>query len=126
VSILNIVETAYRATLEEQDDTAVWISYMLRSAGADVHLLLRGNAVNYIVKGQDASGLSFGEWQQTHPPDMPRDLSMIMEAGAAVYYIQEDVQRRGIRDDEVMGGVRAVSEGDLAGLIGRFDHVWAW
>jgi len=32
--MLQIVESAYRATLEEQDDLVLWMTHAMRSAGA--------------------------------------------------------------------------------------------
>jgi len=124
--VLNIVETAYRATLEEQDDTAVWISFMLKKAGLDSDVLLRGNAVNYAVKGQDASGLKFGEWVQTHPPDLPRDLGILMGAGAKVFYLKDDLGDRGINEDELVDGISAIDGAGLAALFDGYDQVWSW
>jgi hypothetical protein len=72
---LNIIECAYRATIEEQDDTIVWLTHAMQSAGGDLAVLLRGNAVNYAVRGQNAAGLAFGAWRQTQPPRLAADIA---------------------------------------------------
>jgi sulfur relay (sulfurtransferase) DsrF/TusC family protein len=124
--ILSIVETAYRATLEEQDDTILWITQACKNAGADVSLLLRGNAVNYLARGQDASGLSFGELRQTNPPDMNRDLRKMAEKGVKLYCVREDLAERGISEGEVWTGAENIGRAELPALLEQFDQVWHW
>ncbi|HVY64624.1 MAG TPA: DsrE family protein [Gammaproteobacteria bacterium] len=126
IKTLSIVETAYRATLEEQDDTILWLNRSLQGAGADVDLLLKGNAVNYAVAEQDASGLAFGAERQTQPPRLADDVAKLIAAGAAVYIVDEDAVERGIRNDELLPGVQRVGTAGVAPLIAGYDRVWHW
>ncbi len=124
--ILNIVETAYRATIEEQDDTVLWLTHMLKNAGADISVLLRANAVNYAVKGQDASGLAFGESKMTHPPEIDKDVEKMIQKGVPLYVVEEDTKDRGLSDEELISGIKKVSRTQLPELIDQHDQVWHW
>ena len=124
--ILNIVETAYRATIEEQDDTVLWLSHMLKNAGADISVLLRANAVNYAAKGQDASGLSFGEVKMAHPPEIDKDVAKLIEKGMPVYLVKEDAEDRGLSREEWLPGIKEVRRTDLPDLLDQHDLVWHW
>jgi sulfur transfer complex TusBCD TusB component (DsrH family) len=124
--ILSILETAYRATLEEQDDTVVWLTHAMRAAGADLTLVLRGNAVSYAVAGQDASGLAFGDRRQTNPPRLEEDVAKLASKGVAVLVVAEDLAARGIERADLVGGVDLISHRAVAKLAGSFDQVWHW
>ncbi len=124
--ILSIVETAYRGTLEEQDDTILWLSHAVKNAGADISVLLRGNAVNYAIKGQDASGLTFGDVKQQNGPKIDRDVEAMIAKGIQVYLVQEDARDRGLLDAEFVQGIERVSKRDLPRMLDRFDQIWHW
>ena len=123
---INIIETAYRATIEEQDDTIVWITHALKGAGATLDVLLRGNAVNYGVNGQDASGLAFGAIKQTKPPRLGADITKLVDKGVKVYVIEEDLAERGIEASSLVGGLTPVARAGVAELIGGYDYAWHW
>jgi sulfur relay (sulfurtransferase) DsrF/TusC family protein len=124
--ILNIIESAYRATIEEQDDTIIWLSYMLREAGAEIRVLLRGNAVNYAVAGQDSSGLTFGARRQTQPPHLDSDLLKLLGNGVPVLAVAEDLTERGIEPTDLVAGIKTVARDGLAKLLDSHDLVWHW
>jgi sulfur transfer complex TusBCD TusB component (DsrH family) len=126
LKVLNIVETAYRATLEEQDDTTLWVTQAMKGAGANLTVLLRGNAVNYAVKGQDASGLTFGERKQTHPPQIAEDVAKLIEKQVDVYVVEDDVSERGIERSDLIAGLKTVARSGLPKLVAGYDQVWHW
>jgi sulfur relay (sulfurtransferase) DsrF/TusC family protein len=123
---LNIIETAYRGTLEEQDDTIVWITHAMKGAGAELDVLLRANAVNYAVKGQSVAPLSFGDRQQKNGPDIAGEVAGLIGKGINVYIVTDDLADRGIGNDELIDGLSPLSKDGLAKLLDGYDHVWHW
>jgi intracellular sulfur oxidation DsrE/DsrF family protein len=107
-------------------DPVVWLTRSLRADGADLHVLLRGTAVSYAVRGQEASGLKLGDRVQTQPPRIEHDLTSLLGKGADVYCVQDDVTARGITAAELIDGVKAVRAADLPTLFREFQQVWHW
>lgn len=124
--VLQLVTSAYRATIEEQDDTILWLTQAMRNAGAEMDVLLMGAAVNYALAGQDASGLSFGAWRQTQPPKIERDLAMLIQKGARIFAVAEDMAERGLSDCPRVDGIALVRRGRSAEMLSEYDQVWRW
>ncbi len=124
--ILNLIETAYRGTLEEQDDPVIWLTHVLKGNAAEVGVLLRGNAVNYAVRGQDASGLSFGDRIQSQPPRIDSDVVALSKKGVPVFFVEEDALERGIQRGDLIEGVQPLGRAGVAQLFESYDQVWHW
>ena len=123
--ILNIVETAYRATLEEQDDTILWLSRSLRKNGAELSVLLRGSAVNYVVP-QECPPLAIGDGGIQHPAQPSEDLSKLAGDGVRVYVLEDDLEERGLTRERANGHVAFIRSAELAALFDSHDQVWHW
>lgn len=124
--ILCVVDTAYRGTLEEQDDAGLWFTAACKGAGADLAVLLTGNAVNYAVAGHRPGRLSFGGGGIPHPPKMDEDLKRLKVKGVPVFYIRDDVEERGIAADALIGEADMVSRSELATFLDQYDLIWHW
>lgn len=124
---LNIVESAYRAVMEEQDDTILWLVAAMQGAGAEHTVVLRANAVCYAVAGQGAPALAIGEWMQTQAPKMDRDVSDLVDARKIpVFVVEEDLMDRGIERSELAPGVRLVARRALPGMCAEHEVVHLW
>src|SRR5262245_50140328 len=124
--VLQIVETAYRATLEEQDDTVLWFTRTLRGVNAPADVLLWGTAVNYAVRGQNAAGFRVGGWSQQHPPTIEREITKLIESGARIAALEEDLAERGIASESLIPGIEVLRRKSLGGLFGQYARIWKW
>jgi hypothetical protein len=78
------------------------------------------------VKGQDASGLSFGGWKQSQPPRIADDIASLIAKGIAVYLVDGDAAERGIERADLIVGLQSVSRSGLPRFFQAFDQIWAW
>ncbi|HLY47535.1 MAG TPA: hypothetical protein VKQ73_18295 [Stellaceae bacterium] len=126
-SSLNIVESAYRAVMEEQDDTILWLLAAMQGAGGAHTVVLRGNAVNYAISGQGAPGLTVGEWKQEQAPRMDHDVAdLIDNRKIPVYVVEEDLAERGIAAATLVSGVKLLSRAALPALFADYEIVSHW
>jgi sulfur relay (sulfurtransferase) DsrF/TusC family protein len=126
MKVLNIISSGYRATLEEQDDTVVWLTHAMKSAGADVDVLLRQTAVNYLIEGQEAAPLSFGARTQKHGPDVHGQVGSLLDKGVMVFALEEDIVRRGLTNASRLRGAKLVKQSNIPELLSQYDQVWHW
>ncbi len=126
MKVLQIIESAYRCTIEEQDDPVIWITHAMMAAGGSFSVVLRGNAVNYAARGQDASGIVIGGRAQKQPPRIERDIGSLLGKGVAVYVVREDCEARGLVPAILIKGVQWIPRGSLPEIFEQHDRVWHW
>jgi hypothetical protein len=126
-TILNVVSSSYRATLEEQDDTVLWLTYTMKVNGAQPDVLLRGSCVNYGLNEVSAKKpLEIADWKQTNPPDMHTDLKRMHASGIQIFYLEEDAVALSLQKKELFDFMKPISKEELAKLFAVYDYVWQW
>ena len=123
---LSIIETGYRATAEEQDDTIVWLNTMCRDAGLDLSVVLAAEAVNYGVGGHRPAAVELAGSAVATPPTMDEDLVSLSDRDVDIFYIDDDRADLGIPESAMIDAVKPIKRAELATLCSGFDQIWNW
>lgn len=123
---LQVIETAYRATVEEQDDTIVWMTHAMAAAGGQFGFLLTGNAVCYAAREQRAPPFELGSWRQSHARDLSADVAALAANGMPLYAVEEDLEERGLLDARLIEGLEVIPRAELPRLLDEYPRVWKW
>lgn len=123
--ILSILSHTEYGNLEDSD-IGLFASAFAPAAGQQLALLLREDAVNYAVRGQDGTGIKIAGTPIQPGFLIETDLKSVHQSNIPVYAIREDLTERGIKPDEVIEGVKLMSRKELGKLVDQFDSVWNW
>lgn len=126
MKVLQIVESAFRTLVEEQDDTILWLVQNLRCAGADTSVLLTGHACYYALQTRVQPALKLGNWKQTQPANVPRDIANLSGFKVAIYVVKEDLVERGLAERPCHPDVQIIERKDLVSLYESFTQIWQW
>lgn len=96
MKVLQVIDQGFRTTVEEQDDTILWLTQSMRGAGGDLIVLLTGHGSYYAVQSRRQPAITLGDWQQTEPADITQDIARLTNQQVPVYVLKEDLEERGL------------------------------
>jgi sulfur transfer complex TusBCD TusB component (DsrH family) len=123
--ILSVLAHTEYGNLEDSD-IGLFASAFSSVAGQPLTLLLREDAVNYAVRGQDGTGIKIAGTVVQPGFLIETDLASCRQSNIPVYAVREDLDARGIKPDELIGGVQLLGERELGRFVDQFDTVWNW
>ena len=123
--ILSVLSHTEYGNLEDSD-IGLFASAFASVAGQSMTFLLREDAVNYAVRGQDGTGIKIAGALVQPGFLIETDLRSVQQSKIPVYAISEDVDERGLRKEDLIEGVQLLSGKELGKFVDQFDTVWNW
>jgi sulfur relay (sulfurtransferase) DsrF/TusC family protein len=123
--ILSVLSHTEYGNLEDSD-IGLFASAFAPVAGNAMTILLREDAVNYAVRGQDGTGITIAGGRVQPGFLIETDIQSVQEARIPVYAFRDDLERRGIREEELVAGVKVIGRQEFGKLVDQFDTVWNW
>ncbi len=123
--ILSVLSHTEYGNLEDSD-IGLFASAFAPVAGSQMTILLAEDAVNYGVRGQHGTGIKIAGAPVQPGFLIETDVQSVQEARIPVYAFREDLEERGIGEEELVPGIRLLSRREYGKFIDQFDTVWNW
>ena len=123
--ILSVLAHTEYGNLEDSD-IGLFASAFSSVAGQPLTLLLREDAVNYAVRGQDGTGIKIAGLTIQPGFLIETDLSSLKQSNIPVYAVSEDLEERGLKQGDLIAGVQFLSKKEMGKFVDQFDTVWNW
>ncbi|MBI3456224.1 MAG: hypothetical protein HY002_10600 [Candidatus Rokubacteria bacterium] len=123
--ILSVLSHTEYGNLEDSD-IGLFASAFAPVTGTPMTILLSEEAVNYAVRGQEGSGIKIAGGSVQPGFLIETDIQSVQASNVPVYALREDLDERGIREGELIQGVKLLSRRDLGKFVDQFDSVWNW
>jgi sulfur relay (sulfurtransferase) DsrF/TusC family protein len=123
--ILSVLSHTEYGNLEDSD-IGLFASAFAPVAGSSVTILLSDDAVNYGLKGQEGTGITIAGAPVQPGFLIEQDVRAVQDAKIPVYAVREDLEERGIRDIELIEGIKTISKKEFGKFVDQFDTVWNW
>ncbi len=123
--ILSVLSHTEYGNLEDSD-IGLFASAFAPVTGHEMTILLSEDAVNYAVRGQDGTGIKIAGGQVQPGFLIETDIESVQASNVPVFAVREDLDERGVREAELVSGVKLLSRRELGRFIDRFDTVWNW
>ncbi len=123
--ILSVLRHTEYGNLEDSD-IGLFASAFAPVAGSRMTILLSEDAVNYGVRGQEGSGIKIAGAPVQPGFLIETDVQSVQQSGIPVYALREDLEERGIREQELIPGIQLLSRREYGKFIDQFDTVWNW
>lgn len=123
---LFVCELGYRAVMEEESDSAIWMAHALRRTSAvEVALLLYGPATHYVADTRE-SVLVCSCCKRTRLVDVVSDIRSFLQDGGRVFVTDHDLDRYGIPRDRILSGVDILPDSKVSSLVAEYEHLSFW
>lgn len=124
--VLVVFEKPIYLSFEPVDPHVFATALGVSDTPVEVNVLLRDSAVTYGVKNQQVNVKIVGQDVMLHETSPDRVMTYMIEHGAKIRAVSEDMKARGIGKEDLIQGIDVISEDDSVRLFEEHDSVLVW